>query len=64
VPLRHAAALTARQSPRLPFFGPSAPMAGDPEELLDAAPLYAGESVARIDDLRPAAELVAELSAG
>jgi len=33
-----------------------------PSELLDAGPLYAGETVARIDDLSPAAEIVAELT--
>jgi NAD(P)H-dependent flavin oxidoreductase YrpB (nitropropane dioxygenase family) len=63
VPMRHAAALTARQSPTVPFFGPSAPTAADPESLLEAAPLYAGESVARIDDVPPAAEVVRRLSA-
>ncbi|HKP91805.1 MAG TPA: hypothetical protein VJT75_17695, partial [Thermoleophilaceae bacterium] len=62
VPMRHAGALAARQSPGMPFFGPSAPTAADPDEMLDAAALYAGESVARIDDVPPAAELVARLS--
>jgi NAD(P)H-dependent flavin oxidoreductase YrpB (nitropropane dioxygenase family) len=33
-----------------------------PASLLDAGPLYAGETVARIDDVRPAAELVSQLS--
>ena len=37
---------------------PSAPLASWPEHLLDTAPLYAGESVARIHDIRPAADLV------
>jgi hypothetical protein len=30
--------------------------------LLDAAPLYAGETAARIRDIRPAGELVRELA--
>ena len=34
-----------------------------PAELVDAGPLYAGETVARIDEIRPAAEIVATLSA-
>ncbi|HEX8754176.1 MAG TPA: nitronate monooxygenase [Solirubrobacterales bacterium] len=33
-----------------------------PSSLLDAGPLYAGETVARIHDVRPAAELVASLT--
>ncbi len=42
----------------VPLYGPSAPLASWPERLLDTAPLYAGESVARIHDIRPAADLV------
>jgi hypothetical protein len=42
----------------VPLYGPSAPLASWPEHLLDTAPLYAGESVARITDIRPAGELV------
>jgi hypothetical protein len=30
--------------------------------LLDVTPLYAGETVARLHDIRPAADLVAELA--
>jgi nitronate monooxygenase len=33
-----------------------------PPNLLDAGPLYAGETVARIDDIRPASAIVAELA--
>ena len=32
--------------------------------LIEAGPLYAGESVARIGDIRPAGALVSELAAG
>lgn len=42
----------------IPLYGPAAPLASWPERLLDTAPLYAGESVSRIRDIRPAAELV------
>jgi nitronate monooxygenase len=47
---------------RLPFLGPQPPTADGPESLLDAGPLYAGSSVARITDIRPAAELVGALT--
>ena len=50
------------QTPGRPFFGPLAPTADGPRNLLDAGALYAGESVARIHDIRPAAELVRELA--
>ncbi|MGB7587338.1 MAG: nitronate monooxygenase, partial [Solirubrobacterales bacterium] len=33
-----------------------------PDTMVDAGPLYAGETVARIDDVRPAAELVLALT--
>ena len=36
--------------------------AGRRDNLVEAGPLYAGECVARIDDIRPAAELVRELT--
>jgi nitronate monooxygenase len=62
VPMRHAGTLAARQAPGMPFFGPSAPTAGDSGTLVEASALYAGESVARIDDITPAAQVVAQLS--
>ena len=46
----------------IPLYGPAAPLASWPEHRLDTAPLYAGESVARITDIRPAAELVSMLA--
>jgi NAD(P)H-dependent flavin oxidoreductase YrpB (nitropropane dioxygenase family) len=56
--------LTAAQTPGLPIFGPTAAVAGSSENLVDAGPLYAGECIARIDDVRPAGQLVAELAKG
>jgi hypothetical protein len=53
-------ARTARLA--IPLYGPAAPLADWPERVLDTAPLYAGESVARITDIRPAAELVRALA--
>lgn len=49
------------QSHRLPLLTPHAPTDDRPASELDHAPLYAGETVARIHDVRPAAELVREL---
>jgi NAD(P)H-dependent flavin oxidoreductase YrpB (nitropropane dioxygenase family) len=46
----------------LPLFGPAAPLVDWPERLLDTAPLYAGQSVVRIADVRPAGELVRALA--
>lgn len=57
--IRRAAAL---QRPGLPLYGPTSPLAGDRDGIVDAAPLYAGESVARIDALEPAAELTRRLA--
>jgi len=54
--------LAAAQTPGRPFFGPLAPTADGPSNLLDAGALYAGESVARLHDIQPAAKLVRELS--
>jgi nitronate monooxygenase len=61
VPLERQGALARAQRADRPLLGPFAVVAGAPD-LLEAGPLYAGESVARIHDLRPAGELVAQLS--
>lgn len=58
--LQQRAAHSQRPGSRL--LGPAAPLAGGPENLLDAGALYAGETVARIRSLRPAGELVAALT--
>jgi len=44
------------------MFGPAAATADGPRSLVDAGPLYAGESIARIDDVRPAAGIVRDLT--
>jgi nitronate monooxygenase len=49
------------QSARLPLLTPHAVTDDRPASALDHAPLYAGETVARIGDVRPAAEIVREL---
>jgi nitronate monooxygenase len=52
----------AAQRPGRPLFGPAAPTVGASARLVEAAPLYAGESVSRIGNVRPAADLVRELA--
>ena len=50
------------QRPSQPFLGPQPPTDDGPANLLDSGPLYAGMNVARITDIRPAAELVKTLT--
>jgi len=54
--------MAALQRPGLPVFGPTPPLEGDPAHLVDAAPLYAGETVARIHDVGTAAAITRELA--
>jgi nitronate monooxygenase len=53
----------AMQKSTRPFLGPMAATAGRNGHLVDAGPLYAGETVARIHDIRPAGALTRELAA-
>lgn len=50
------------QRPGSRLLSPLGPTDDGPANLLDAGPLYAGETVARIDDVRPAAEIVRDLT--
>jgi nitronate monooxygenase len=61
VPPTIQAQLARNQRPGMPLLGPAAATAGR-DNLIDAGPLYAGESVARIDDIRPAGELTRDLA--
>jgi nitronate monooxygenase len=54
--------LAATQRPTRPMFGPAAATVNGPPNLVEAGPLYAGESVSRIHDIRPAAEVLGELA--
>jgi nitronate monooxygenase len=56
--------LMRTQRANLPFLSPQPLSDVAPSNLLDAGPLYAGQSVARIHDIRPAGELVRELAEG
>lgn len=54
--------LIRAQRPSGRMLTPQGPTDDGPATLLDAGPLYAGETVARIGEIRPAAEIVASLS--
>lgn len=62
VPASMQARLARAQRPTSRLLSPPGPTDDGPENLLDAGPLYAGETVARIDDVRPAAAIVADLT--
>jgi hypothetical protein len=50
------------QQPGSRLLTPAGPTDDGPATLIDAGALYAGETVARIDEVRPAAELVRQLT--
>jgi nitronate monooxygenase len=62
LPMSASAPMARKQTAARPFFGPFAPTADGPSNLLDAGALYAGQSVARLHDIRPAADLVRDLA--
>ena len=62
VPVPMQLRLAATQKPSWPMFGPAAATVDGPPNLIDAGPLYAGECIDRITDIRPAGELVRELA--
>jgi len=62
-PDRLQQAVVARQRASVPFFSPQPPTDRSPTRMLDVAPLYAGETVARIGDIVPAATIMRDLLA-
>jgi hypothetical protein len=50
------------QRPGSRVLSPAGPTDDGPESLVEAGPLYAGQTVARIDDVRPAAAIVGALA--
>ena len=54
--------LAHSQRPTSRLLSPQGPTDDGPANLLDAGPLYAGETVARIDKVLPAAEIVRQLT--
>jgi NAD(P)H-dependent flavin oxidoreductase YrpB (nitropropane dioxygenase family) len=61
-PASALARIARAQRPDGRLLSPQGPVDDGPEGLLEGGPLYAGETVARIDDVRPAADLVAALT--
>jgi NAD(P)H-dependent flavin oxidoreductase YrpB (nitropropane dioxygenase family) len=58
--IQHRIAKAQRPASRL--LSPAGPTDDGPASLVDAGPLYAGQTVSRIDEVRPAAEIVASLT--
>jgi len=56
------ARIVRAQRPSSRLLSPLGPTDDGPGNLVDAGPLYAGETIARIGDVRPAAEIVASLT--
>ena len=54
--------LARAQRPDSRLLTPAGPTDDGPDTLIDAGPLYAGQTIARIHDIRPAPELVADLT--
>lgn len=54
--------LIRAQRPSSRLLTPQGPTDDGPETLLDAGPLYAGKTVARIGEIRPAAKIAADLT--
>jgi len=61
-PASMQARLARAQRPGSRLLSPPGPTDDGPENLLDAGPLYAGQTVARIGDVRSAAEIVRDLT--
>jgi nitronate monooxygenase len=62
VPVAVQRRMARAQRPGGRFLTPQGPTDDGPPNLVDAGPLYAGETVARIGDVRPARELVGALA--
>jgi nitronate monooxygenase len=61
VPVRVQARMARAQRPSSRLLSPLGPSDDGPPNLIEAGPLYAGETVARIGEIEPAAKLVAAL---
>jgi NAD(P)H-dependent flavin oxidoreductase YrpB (nitropropane dioxygenase family) len=62
VPDSSGGSILARQRPGLPFFSPMPPLRDAPEEQVDRAALYAGDSALRMVAVVPADQAVAQLA--
>lgn len=56
--------MLAHQVVGVPFYSPTPPAGAVPDRVLETSPLYAGETVARIDAITPARSLVRDLARG
>lgn len=63
VPAQVQGRMARAQRPGSRLLSPLGPSDDGPVNLIEAGPLYAGETVARIEEVRPAAELVEALAA-
>ncbi|MGY2874668.1 nitronate monooxygenase [Marmoricola sp. URHA0025 HA25] len=54
--------ILGHQAVGIPFFAPLPPTGDVPERVLETSPLYAGETVSRIRDIRDAGSIVGELA--
>jgi NAD(P)H-dependent flavin oxidoreductase YrpB (nitropropane dioxygenase family) len=61
MPASLQARLVRAQRPQSRLLTPQGPTDDGPANLVDSGPLYAGETVARIDEVMPAAEIVRDL---
>jgi NAD(P)H-dependent flavin oxidoreductase YrpB (nitropropane dioxygenase family) len=62
LPPAASAASLRTQRPSVPLYGPASLLRGMDERLVEATPLYAGETAMRIETIVPAAQAVAELA--
>jgi nitronate monooxygenase len=62
MPAAAQARIALAQRPGSRLLSPQGPIDDGPAGLLDAGPLYAGETVARVADVRPAAKIVSDLT--
>ena len=62
MPASLQARLAREQRPNGRLLTPIGPTDDDPDSLVEAGPLYAGQTVARIRSIRPATEIVADLT--
>ena len=62
VPVALQDRVLAIQRPSLPFLAPPMALDDGPPSLLDSGPLYAGANVTQISDIRPAAQIVNNLT--
>ena len=63
-PITFAATLSRAQRAAIPLFGPAPALEGAEDRALDATPLYAGTSVARVGSILPAERAVRDLFPG